>query len=272
MQLRFVSTSLLLSGLLALVAQAADKPEPATPSETIHLFNGKDLTNWYTWLSDTKREDPKRVFTVHDGLLHISGDGLGGIYTEREYKNYRLVTEFKWGPRTWKPRVEKTKDSGVLVHGVGPDGNYNGAWPASIEAQIIEGGIGDFIVVPGKYEDGSSVPMSLTCEVTKDRDGESVWHKGGEKKTFTKGRVNWWGRDPDWKDVLGFRGKQDVESPDGQWTQMEVVCDGGRVTIYVNGTLVNEGFDAFPSAGKIIVQTEYAEIFFRKIDMLPLKK
>ena len=27
------------------------------------------------------------------------------------------------------------------------------------------------------------------------------WHKGGEKRVFNKGRVNWYGRDPDWKDV-----------------------------------------------------------------------
>ena len=114
--------------------------------------------------------------------------------------------------------------------------------------------------------------MALTAEVGKDRDGETIWQKGGERKTFNRGRINWFGRDPDWKDVLGFRGKNDLESPDGEWTRCEVICDGGTITNIVNGTVVNQGFEAFPSAGKIIVQTEGAELFFRKIELQPIKK
>lgn len=270
-----------LAGLVWLVLSLA--PAQAAPPETtggpvsptdgvIELFNGKDLTNFYTWLKDTKYEDPRKVFTVHDGLLHISGDGLGCITTQREYRDYHLVTEWKWGERTWGPRQRRTKDSGILVHCVGPDGGYNDTWMASIEAQIIQGGCGDFILVGGKYADGSTVPVSLTCEVAKDRDGETIWKKGGERTTFTKGRINWYGRDPDWKDELGFRGAEDVEKPDGEWNRMEVICDGGRITNIVNGVVVNEGWDAFPSAGKIIIQTELAEIYFRKIELHPLKK
>jgi hypothetical protein len=270
---RFCAVSLVLSPVSLVWAQQAKetKSEAKSPTEVIQLFNGKDLTGWYTWLADTKYEDPRKVFTVHDGMLHISGDGFGYVTTKDEYRDYRLVVEFKWGPRTWRNRADKTKDSGILVHCVGPDGN-SGNWMASIEYQIIQGGVGDFIVVGGKYADGSAVPMSLTCEVAKDRDGETIWQKGGERKTFNRGRINWFGRDPDWKDVLGFRGKNDVESPDGEWTRCEVVCDGGTITNIVNGTVVNQGFDAFPTAGKIIVQTEGAELFFRKIELHPIKK
>jgi hypothetical protein len=263
---------ILVVAFQALAADAADKePELITPKEIIKLFNGQDLTNFYTWLQDTKYEDPRKVFTVHDGLLHISGDGYGGIVTQKAYRDYRLVAEFKWGTKTWGKRAEKTKDSGILLHCVGPDGN-NGPWMASIEYQLIEGGIGDFIVVGGKYADGSSIPVSLTCETTHDRDGETVWKKGGEKKTLNRGRVNWYGRDPDWKDVLGFRGKNDVESPDGEWNRCEAICRGGHIQNFVNGILVNEGFDAFPRAGKLLFQTEGAELFFRKIELHPLER
>jgi hypothetical protein len=61
-----------------------------------------------------------------------------------------------------------------------------------------------------------------------------------------------------------------VESPDGQWTRMDVICDGGTITNIVNGVVVNQAFDAQPSAGKIQIQTELAEIFFRKIELWPL--
>ena len=260
---------------LACPVLAADdaKQEPIRPTDgVIRLFNGKNLEGWTTWLGDTKYEDPRKIFTVEDGMLHISGDGIGYIRTNQEYRDYHLVAEFKWGPRTWAPRQKCTKDSGILVHCIGPDGGYGNAFMVSFEAQIIQGGVGDFIVVSGTRDDTKNIPISLSAEVAKDRDGESVWHKGGEKKAFTGGRINWYGRDPDWTDTLGFRGKDDVESPDLQWTRMDVICDGDRITITVNGVKVNEGFDASHTAGKILLQTELAEIFFRRVELWPLGK
>jgi len=254
--------------------------EPITPKEPIKLFNGKDFTGLYTWLRDTKYEDPRQVFTVKDGNIHVSGDGYGYIITKDAYRDYHLVVEYRWGSRTWAGRAKASKDSGILVHCIGPDGN-SGAWMASLECQIIQGGTGDFIVVNGKDDAGKPIPVSLTCEVeykTKP-DGKSkatVWKKGGEKKVFKGGRIDWFGRDLAWKDVLGFRGKDDVESPDVEgekgWTKVEVICDGGKITNIVNGTVVNEGVDASPNAGKILLQTEGAEILFRKFEVHPLKK
>ncbi len=261
---------------ISVSAQAAEsqKTEPISPTEgVIQLFNGKDLSGLYTWLKDTKYEDPKQVFTVKDGVLNISGDGWGGIATKEAYGDYHLICEFKWGERTWGKRKERTRDSGLLVHCSGPDGGYGGIWMASIEAQIIEGGVGDILVVPGKHADGSPVlPLSLTAEVGKDRDGENVWKKGGERKTFPSGRINWYGRDPDWKDEIGFRGKEDVDSPVGEWTRYEVICDGGHILVKVNGTVVNEGFDAEPTTGKITIQSEGAEILIRRWELWPLGK
>ena len=247
-------------------------PEKAiAPTRKIDLLADDYQSKMYTWLQDAKYEDPRGVFTVKDGQLHISGDGFGAIITKEDFRDYHLVLEFKWGPRTWQSRKDRTKDSGLLVHSYGPDGNYGNIWMTSIEAQIIEGGTGDFIVVGGKDTDGKPLRVSLTCETAKDRDGETIWKDGGERKTFTRGRINWYGRDPDWKDVKGFRGKEDVESPDGEWTRMDVVCDGGRVIVYVNGVKVNEGFDAVPAAGKLQLQTELAELFVRRWELYPAK-
>ena len=193
---------------------ATPRPSISPTTGVIQLFNGTDLDGLYTWLQDTKYEDTRQVFTVKDGMLHISGDGWGGICTKKTYRDYHLVCEFKWGPRTWDTQKDRAQDSGVLVHCSGPDGGYNGIWRASIEAQIIEGGVRDLLVVPGTHADGSPVfPLSLTAEVIQDRDGETVWKKGDERKIFSSGRINWYGRDPDWKDKLGFRGSQDLDSP-----------------------------------------------------------
>jgi hypothetical protein len=61
-----------------------------------------------------------------------------------------------------------------------------------------------------------------------------------------------------------------VESPYGQWTRLEVIAEGDRVTNVVNGKVVNEGVRSSLSEGKILVQCEGAEIYFRRIDLEPL--
>ncbi|HLJ11448.1 MAG TPA: DUF1080 domain-containing protein [Planctomycetaceae bacterium] len=268
-------TCVLLSMRPALSADEAP-PRPIAPADSaIKLFDGKSLEGFYTYLADTKYDDPRQVFRVTDKMLHITGDGLGGLTTKNEYRDYHLVLEFKWGERTWGNRKSRTKDSGLLIHSVGADGGYGGTWMPSIEVQIIEGGMGDFILVAGNDQNGKPVPLSLTCEVGRDRDGEVIWQKGGKRETFdikNRQRINWFGRDPDWEDKLGFRGKHDVESPDGQWNRFDVICDGGHIQTFVNGTLVNEAFDAFPRAGRIQLQAELAEIFFRRLELWPLGK
>ncbi|WP_237607181.1 3-keto-disaccharide hydrolase [Roseimaritima sediminicola] len=255
--------------------------EPASPPtrETaisptdgpIELFNGRNLEGFYPWLRDSQYADPKKIFTVSDGLLRISGDGYGGLITNERYRDYHLVLEFKWGEKTWGDREDRARDSGLLVHAWGPDGGFWNTWPASIEAQIIEGGVGDILVLSGEDpETGQAYPVSLTVEVGKDRDGEKVWQKGAERVTLSRGRINWFDRDEDWADKVDFRGKHDVESPFGEWTRMEVIADGGHLLYKVNGVVVNEGFEASPDAGRLVLQTEQAEMFVRKFELWPL--
>ena len=64
----------------------------------------------------------------------------------------------------------------------------------------------------------------------------------------------------------------EVEKPFGEWNLVEMIADGGHVRYWVNGTLVNEGAQASPSRGKILFQSEGAEIYFRNIEVRPLKK
>src|SRR5262249_23039336 len=92
----------------------SEEPKPITPTQDIALFNGRDLTGLYTWLKDTKREDPKKVFTVHDGMIHASGEGYGYVATEKEYESYHLVVECKWGRRTDGGKF--VRNSGILLH------------------------------------------------------------------------------------------------------------------------------------------------------------
>ena len=231
----------------------------------IRLFNGKDISKFYTFLKDQGRDqDPKKVFTVTDGMIRISGEDWGCLTTNEEYENYHLIAEFKWGQMTFAPRKERARDSGILVHSVGKDGAYGGVWMCGIEVQMIEGGTGDLLVVG----DGSE-RLLLTCPVGEDGH---VYQEQGKATTIHRGRIDWWGRDPQWQDVKGFRGAMDVERELGEWNRLECIVEGQTIRVILNGTLVNRCLDVQPRKGRIQIQSEGAEVFFRRLDLISLQE
>jgi hypothetical protein len=242
----------------------------AVSGEVVRLFNGKDLAGLSTWLKEGGKQDPKRVFRVEDSILHISGDGYGYIATDREYRDYHLIVEYKWGKAT--DGGKSVRNSGILLHATGPDGNAGGTWMASVECQLAQGCVGDLITIQGRDVGGARIPVKLTSEVANGPDGKPRWKEGGTPREFS-GEQLWWSKhDPEYKELLDTRGREDVESPVGEWTRVECVCDGGRIEVRVNGVPVNKAYDVSPSAGKILLQTEGFELFVRKFEVIPLTK
>jgi Domain of Unknown Function (DUF1080) len=266
-------------GLFLLLCLSA--PVSMADEKTLSLFNGKDLSNFYTWLVDSKYADPDRVFSVVDQVdgapaIRVSGQHYGAFITKEEYSNYHLLVEYRWGLATWGSRKDKAMDSGILLHCQGPDGNtektFNGPWMLSVECQIIEGGVGDIILVAGHDPTGKRIVPSVYATAGKDRDGEDVYDPAAPAREFRGGRINWSGRDPDWNGDLHVRGRQDMESPIGEWTRIEVLCEGDKITNKVNGKIVNVATRSSLTRGKIIFQSEGAEIYFRKIELTPLSR
>jgi len=251
------------------VAIPAD-PEPVAPTFTIPLFNGKDLSGLDVWLEHTRRDDPKKVFRVADGMLHITGDDAGYAATAKAYRDYRVVVEYKWGKKTDGGKY--VRNSGLLLNAVGPHGGAGGKWMSCIECQLAQGCVGDLIVIRGKDDAGKTIPVSITSDVQLGPDKRPRWKEGGTKTVFTN-RQLWWNRhDPDFKEFLDTRGKNDVESPLGEWTRVECVCDKDTIAVIVNGTTVNKAYDVFPAAGRVLLQCEGFELFVRKFEIQPLKK
>jgi hypothetical protein len=241
-----------------------------SPREVIALFNGKDLTGLTTWLKDSKHDDLRQVFRVTDGLLHISGDGHGYVATARPYRDYRLIVEYRWGKRTDGGKF--VRNSGILLHATGPDGGANGTWMSAVECQLAQGCVGDLIVIRGGDAAGEPIPVQITSDVVLGPDKRPRWKEGGARRVFTKGQL-WWSRhDPDFKELLDTRGRDDVESPPGEWTHVETLCEGKRISVQVNGTTVNSCYDVHPAAGKILLQSEGFELFVRKFELHPLSK
>lgn len=251
-------------------------PEPVPQVVTakvdlIQTFRDGGMTIYLNPKADVV-DDPKEVFSVTaDGQLRVSGKAYGGLTTKAAYKDYHLVCEYKWGDKTWGRREKASRDSGVLVHCFGPEGANGGAWMASHEAQIIEGGTGDYLALTSKAPDGTVLQVSAMMEAVRNKGrGGMSWVPDAPRVKVTGGRVDWQFRDPAWRDVRGFRGKADVESPFGEWTRLEVIARGDTLEFLVNGVLVNRAFECKPAAGRILLQTEAAEMFVRRYELHPL--
>jgi len=61
-----------------------------------------------------------------------------------------------------------------------------------------------------------------------------------------------------------------VESAYPGWTRYEVICQGDRITYLVNGQVVNGATGSSLRKGRILLQSELAEIYFRRVEIQPL--
>lgn len=256
-----------LAAVSILLAAVAPGLDPIVPDETIELFNGRDLSGWYPALKGHDvGVNPENMIRVEDGLLHIAGDERGCLSTNEAYANYRLVVEYKWGEATYGDREGKARDSGFQIHARGEEGGFRGLWKRAIAAQMIEGGTGDILVL-GDGTDSYRVTVPVAAE---QQGGSWLFQPDGRMQPLNAGRVNWWGRDPEWKDEAGFRGARDLERPAGEWNRFEVIADGDTLTLVLNGVTVNRAYDVRPRAGQIQIQIEGAEVWFRRIALKPL--
>lgn len=60
------------------------------------------------------------------------------------------------------------------------------------------------------------------------------------------------------------------EKPLGEWNRMRIECLDRKIKVWVNGDLVNEGYDCTANSGQIALQAEGAEVEFRKVLLTPI--
>ncbi len=277
MRVALASIALLLVGASSGSAFAEEK---ASAGEWRSLFNGKDLSGWDTYLGPPRKllnQDPDRVFTVVEAggapAIRISGEIYGALTAKEEFENFHVRVDFKWGPKRWPPRETVGRDSGILYNCIGPHGAGSGAWMRSVECNIMEKGCGQWWSVAGTIVDveGHRVTPEMEPQVPykKEGAGESiiVYKKGAPKLTA--------------KPSDGVTPAVDPEKPLGEWNIVEVICFGADSIHIVNGVvnmvLTNsrfpEGGREVPLVrGKIQLQSEAAEILYRKIEIRTLKE
>lgn len=257
-----------LALLPALAAFAGDDWRP--------LFNGT-LRGWRTWLgappaADGKpaaplgwERDPFGTFTVvtEDGApaLRAAGPVLGLIATTESFRDYHLRLQFKWGAKTWPPRETLPRDSGLHFHVHGEPGQVGGAWAPCLEFQIQEHDCGDLWAI--------DTAATTTGRIGNDSTGYRSALFDPAAPRVALGR-------PDSPSNHAVK-LADFEKPHGEWNTLELICLGERIVYVVNGRVVlrldsprrkGAGDFATPlTGGPIALQSEQAEVFFRRIEL-----
>lgn len=243
--------------------------------EWTSLSPDKDLKGWDTYIGpsfDTIQgvrdsiapglnNDPLKVFSIvtedSKPVLRISGERFGGISTVDEFQNYHLRMEFRWGKEKWAPRKNQKRDSGVLYHANGPHGADFGFWMSSQEFQVQEGDCGDYWGVAGG---------AFKIPAIKNGNGEWVYDPKQEPVDFSE-------KSPQGRRCIK---SPDAEKPTGKWNLLEVICFGDTAIHVVNGAVVMRLYNSRMvrgnqpgrlAKGKIQLQSEGAEVFYRNIEI-----
>src|SRR5262249_54378884 len=139
------------------------------------------------------------------------------------------------------------------------------------------GDVGSFWLVSNRKDsegvDDAGKPIKLGITVEAEKLNKEWYFRPGSPKTRVTGKdglVQCSYHDLDYKDILGFRGKSDIDNPLGEWTRVECICKGDTITVYCNGKLVNKATDCSLSSGRICLQAEAADILYRNIELTPL--
>ncbi len=203
--------------------------------QTTSLFNGKDLTGWHI---DVPMMDsiPEAInpFIVRNGMLVSLGTPQGHIITDKEYKDYRLDVEYRF--------AGEPGNCGVLVFASTPRALYK-MFPKSIEVQMMHENAGDFWVI------------------VQDIEVDNMVERRGPKEEWgiTEGKK---------RRILNLT--DDSEKPLGEWNHMKIECLTNQIKVWVNGDLVNYGYNATADNGQIALQAEGSEVEFRKVELTPI--
>ncbi|MFV0591133.1 MAG: DUF1080 domain-containing protein [Draconibacterium sp.] len=222
----------------AVLFTACNSSKNSTPKDpTIHLFNGKDLTGWHADVpAADQNPDTAQSFIIRDTLLVSMGDPRGHLITDSVYSDYRLDVAYRF--------AGDPGNCGVLVHASTPRALYQ-MFPKSLEVQMQSGDAGDFWCI---VED-ITVP-----DMVERRGPEESWG-------ITEGKN---------RRIVNLT--DGSEKPLGDWNHMTVECVADTIKVWVNGDLVNYGYNCTAQKGQIAVQAEGSEVEFRKINLIPIEK
>jgi hypothetical protein len=265
---------LLRHSAFAQTAQPALPLPPAGADGWVSLINGRDLTGWYTMLQNSGKDvaQTRGMVEIEEGMLHVLGAATGPgaepgyIATNREFENVHIRVEYKWGMKRFAPRLEAKRDNGLLYALVGEDK----VWPRCVECQIEEGDVGDYFLCDGVrgVQDGHGAGFF----------GEGLTPDGRPPRPGNGHAASGHGTPPP-EPTTGRKIKDGNFEKLDEWNVVEVIMQGDRSAHIVNGRTVNaisrlqqpdpQNPDQFIplTRGKIAIEIEYSEIWYRRIEV-----
>jgi len=173
---------------------------------------------------------PEQVWQVRHRILFCRGQPMGYLYTTQSFQNFRLIVEWRWPPGS------KPGNSGIFLR-------INGEprpLPRCVEVQLKSGNAGDLFGFHGMALDGPP-----------ERIRKIVGHKlGGNMTALVRMRT--------------------AERPPGEWNRAEIILQGDRLSVVINGQKVNEAWGVEQIRGPIGLQSEGSPIEFRRVELIPL--
>jgi hypothetical protein len=250
-----------------------------TAPRLVRVFNGRDLTGFYTLLGAPtgggdplgKDNDPEKVFSVRAGSIHISGKLRGGLVTQDAYHNYHLTMKYRWGDKTWYPRkVQPPRSSAVMLHCVGSELTVP---RPSIRCHLSEAGFsGDLNVIEGPAK---NISMSVeaaeqTIDMGKVKRPNLAYRPAGALTKVTDGVVHHLaGMPAERKKDSGvhIHASHNWEKPLGEWNTLEFICFDDEIRVILNGKKINQVTVAGPNKGRIMLASDFSEIYFDDITL-----
>ena len=222
---------------IALIVSAISFCTSSCSAQSRSLFNGRDLSGWHIDIPamDTNAS-AINPFIVRNGMLVSLGTPGGHLITDSVYQNFRLNIEYRF--------AGVPGNCGVLVFASTPRALYK-MFPKSIEVQMMHQNAGDFWCI---VED-ITVP-----DMETRRGPKANWGITEGKERRVKNLTD------------------NSEKPVGEWNSMTVECVGNSIKVWVNGDMVNYGYNATASKGNIALQAEGSEVEFRKVELTPITK
>jgi len=264
------------------------------------LFNGKELPPYPHYLGkpDSSIEipglnrdslgnyleslgtyDPLKVYSIDtlEGVpvIRISGQVIGGLILSDSISNYHLRLKFKWGNIKWNWMEGRPKDGGILYH-QGNGGRH--------EFQIHEGDVGSYwakkvvLDIPARYT--IEIPEAIIKAkpylqplVSTLNDSMLIFDHSALCHHFDGS-----GGFKDWQIVIA---NPYNEKPSGEWNTLELICYENHAVHIVNrkvnlvllNSFYRDGKNLFPlTSGRLALQSEGAEIFFKDIEVKKLNE
>ncbi|MCE9524598.1 MAG: DUF1080 domain-containing protein [Planctomycetales bacterium] len=207
------------------------------------MYNGLDLTGWKTDPANKNHWQSKDWVLYHDGLGEAKDKKYNHLWTERNYRNFEMVVDWRMDPK----RITKKKWPVVLPSGddaLGDDGKPK-------EVEVDDAG-NSGILLRGNED----AQVNICCRPVGS----------GEITAF---RVN---KELPAEIRAGCTPKKRVDAKIGTWNRFIITVKGAQVSVVLNGEKIIDSvkLPGMPENGPIGLQQhgeplEFANLFIREL-------